>query len=179
MCYVLIFHSLESFQWKQHFFRDIDSFTKYSKIQSYRWSIRLDVPMWRVRNHVDAWWTAVMQGWCTASAIVVKQWGMVATSDQLLFFSLRPPYIPLLRMDGGTPLLQYLGCKTSASTKQIVALNLCSVPEEGWTWTIQFDAIKVSWALQTTLSFSFYPLLSTQLGWSKGKLNLSFFNSNT
>ena len=172
--------SLHFIHWKQHFFRDINSFTKYSKIQSYCWSIRLDVPMWRVRNHVDASWTAVMQGWCTASAIVVKQWGMVATSDQLLFFSLRPPSTPvLLRMDRGTPLLQYLGCKTSASTKQIVALNLCSVPEEGWTWTIQFDAIKVSWALQTTLSFSFYPLLSTQLGWSKGKLKLSLFNSNT
>ena len=175
--------SLHFIHWKQHFFRDINSFTKYSKIQSYCWSIRLDVPIWRVRNHVDAWWTVVMQGWCTVSAIV-GEWGMVATSDQLLFFSLRPPSTPvLLLMDGGTPLLEYLGCtahsKTSASTKQIVALNLCSVPQEGWTWTMQFDAMKVSWALQTTLSFSFYPMLSIWLRWSRGRLKLSFFNSNT
>ena len=118
--------SLHFIHWKQHFFRDINSFTKYSKIQSYCWSIRLDVPMWRVRNHDDAWCTAVMQGWCTASAIVVKQWGMVATSDQLLFFSPRPhlPPPPYGWGHSNSPLLHFSSIWGAQHTAKLVqALN--------------------------------------------------------
>ena len=114
--------SLHFIHLKQHFFRDINSFTKYSKIQSYCWSIQCS----NVESEESCWcmmdcWTAVMQCWCTASAIVVKQWGMVATSDQLLFFSPRSPSTPSSIWMGALQFPSIWGAQHTA--KLVQALN--------------------------------------------------------